>query len=1092
MVNGKINGGIAVTDGMVNKKWYDGRGGHYGNFVNCCLKAQPNKARRYKLGRDKHDKLTASLSYYDSDSDTWGNYTLVYTAAAVTKGRLFFFAGGANGHGWVASHLQTTVATVAPFKVCPEARPNKPFDSKCADTTCSVDECCAPGSCTTDFKPSILDVQRTLLTSKDWRIKPTQKMLDIGYNNGYKRYTVGDGTMSLTAGLQDEFLRTEPFGFESGEMNFEVQVDTYTSHDSTPRNWLIVAIGTELHGDRFDTQWYTTPNTLRFYQGDMQLSLAQYGGIHLLDSPTSATAAYVLRNVPGTSGKPRRYRLGRNKDNRLTASLSYYDSGTDTYGNYTLLYTSTAVTKGQLYLMVGGTGGNGWTASRLQKTVQTVVPTTACPGSRPNKPFTTACADATCTTNECCIATCDRESDCTDENSPCQSELQFPAPFCAMFECDGKGASSTTFSVLAPVGAAGSIDGAHHVAAADVDGDGNLDLLSAAQLDGTVAWFKGAGSGSAKTFGTKQIIVSGNTGVRCVVAADFNGDGHVDVASASQRANTVEVYLNNHDGTSWNIVVVDNNIPGAVFVVAVDLDGDGFVDLASAAYTPAASNEQGSTNDQISWYKGNGDGTFGQKQVVSDVDSGYTSVAAADIDGDGLVDLASTSYHSSATHWYKNLGGGQFSSPNSVDDPGSTKGAYDVKLADLDGDGLIDAVVAADVDDTVAWHQNLGQMGFGPKQIVTSHANGAMSVAVADINSDGRVDIACTSYIDDTVQWFENRGRGTFGAAQVVTANADQVSYLIAVDLDGDGAVDLASASYLDDQIEWYRNLGSAYVDQSATSGTCTLKPNAGVDDIASFCVTYPEEPFCFPTCITFDANNCTTGTSFNNSDAGTALSLGKCESPRCAAADCCAANPPCKGVADLLAGAQDAGSCASGELSAASKCLQTPMTGFSCTATHCTDAGTVLRLGECTANPPPTTTPTTPATPTITTADDDVQGAKAGGASADGAREEDGPGNVDVDIDSQGSGEVAEVPVQPSKVPAIAGGVAGGGIFLILLLVLFIFCKKGKGGGPEEGGTGVTNGDERVVENPLYASGSNNGDERLAENPVYVSNNGD
>lgn len=733
---------------------------------------------------------------------------------------------------------------------------------------------------------------------------------------------------------------------------------------------------------------------------------------------------------------------------------------------------------------------------------------------------------ATCTTNECCIATCDRESDCTDENGACQSELQLPATFCAMFECDGKGASATMFSALTSVG---SIDGAHHVAAADVDGDGNMDLVSAAQLDGTVAWFKGAGAGSTKTFGAKQLIVYGNTGVRCVVAADFNGDGHVDVASASKRANTVEVYVNNGGtGSNWTTVVVDDNVPGAVFVVAVDLDGDGLLDLASAAYTPAASNDQGSTNDQISWYKGNGDGSFGRKQVVSDSDSGYTSVAAADVDGDGLVDLASTSYHSSATRWYKNLGGGKFSPPNNVDDPGSTKGAYDVKLADLDGDGLIDAVVAADVDDAVTWHKNLGQTGFGPKQIVTSQANGAMSVAVADINSDGLVDVACASYIDDTVQWFENRGRGTFGAAQVVTTNADQVSYLIAVDLDGDCAVDLASASFLDDRIEWYRNLGSTYADQSATSGTCTLKPTAGVDDVASFCHTYPDEPFCFPTCIAFDANYCAAGTSFNVSDPSTAL-LEKCKSPQCGAAECCTANPPCiGGVAAVLGGARDAGSCASGELPAASSCLQTAMAGFSCTATRCADAGTVLRLGECTANPLPTTCNASrlfanavalndctgtlavgsecresPAggyecTPSMCVAHqtgplfiagacsvvaDDIQGSKVGGASAEDAGEEEEEGPEDANVDNQGSGEVPAVPVEPSKVPAIAGGVAGGAVFLILLTMLYIFCKMGNDSkeSQKEGGSGWgDSGGDRVVENPVYASNSNTGDASL------------
>ena len=845
----------------------------------------------------------------------------------------------------------------------------KPCNSTTITTTTTTATTTTPTpTCSAEFKPSILDVQTSSLTAQDWRIKPTQKMLNIGYTNGWKRYTVGNGTMSLDSGLQDEFLRTEPFGLESGELSFEVQVDTYTHI----KNWLRVGIGTELEGDLFDTKWYSTRNTVSFYQGDMQLSYTSphvdgriYGGIHVLDSPISATAKYVMRNVPATSGKPRRYKLGRNKNDKLTASIAYFDSATNTFGDYKLLYTSTAVTQGQLYLMIGGTGGNGWTASRLQKTIQTVVPVEVCPNSRPTKPFASTCVDTTCTINECCIATCDRESDCSDENSACQSELKLPAAFCAMHECDGKGASVTKFSALTPVGAAGSIDGAHHVAAADIDGDGNMDLVSAAQLDGSVAWFKGSGSGNTKTFGAKQLIVDGLNGVRCVVAVDFNGDGHVDIASASQRANKVEVYLNNNGtGTAWTTVTVDNDIPGAVFVVAADLDGDGLTDLASAAYTPADSNTQGSTNDRISFYKGNGDGTFGKKQVVSDVGRGYTSVAAADIDGDGRVDMASTSYHDASTQWYKNLGGGQFGSGANVDDPGSTKGAYDVKLADLDADGLIDIVVAADAMNVVAWHKNLGGGAFGARQMLSSQANGAMSVSVADINGDGLVDVVCAGYKDDTVQWFENRGRGKFGSAQVVTTSANQVSYVIAVDLDGDGVVDLASASFVDDQIEWYRNLGSTYADKTATSGRCILKPSAGVDGIVGFCGANPEEPFCFPTCSSLDANNCQNGTTITD-DVVT-----KCGSAKCAAAECCLANPPCtgdisagKGVADVLSGAQNAGNCVAGgvvtlpgalpALPAASSCLQTAAAGYTCTETRCANAGTVLQLGECTANSP-------------------------------------------------------------------------------------------------------------------------------------------
>ena len=74
-------------------------------------------------------------------------------------------------------------------------------------------------------------------------------------------------------------------------------------------------------------------------------------------------------------------------------------------------------------------------------------------------------------------------------------------------------------------------DYAHCVASADLDGDGDLDVLSASSGDDKLAWYANDGSGG---FGPQQIISTLVFGTWCVASADLDGDGDLDVLSASE------------------------------------------------------------------------------------------------------------------------------------------------------------------------------------------------------------------------------------------------------------------------------------------------------------------------------------------------------------------------------------------------------------------------------------------------------------------------------------------------------------------------------------------------------------------------------
>ena len=97
----------------------------------------------------------------------------------------------------------------------------------------------------------------------------------------------------------------------------------------------------------------------------------------------------------------------------------------------------------------------------------------------------------------------------------------------------------TTFTIST------SADGASSVYAIDMDGDGDMDVLSASSFDNKIAWYANDGSGN---MGTEQVISSTAMGAVAVAVADFDGDGDLDVVSASYDDDKIAWYANNGSG----------------------------------------------------------------------------------------------------------------------------------------------------------------------------------------------------------------------------------------------------------------------------------------------------------------------------------------------------------------------------------------------------------------------------------------------------------------------------------------------------------------------------------------------------------------
>ncbi len=92
--------------------------------------------------------------------------------------------------------------------------------------------------------------------------------------------------------------------------------------------------------------------------------------------------------------------------------------------------------------------------------------------------------------------------------------------------------------------------------------------------------------------------------------------------------------------------IITTNANGAYAVYAIDLDGDGDMDVLSASWS-----------NNLAWYENtDGQGSFGPQQIISTNVITTTSIYATDIDGDGDIDVLSSSFADDKIAWYENLG----------------------------------------------------------------------------------------------------------------------------------------------------------------------------------------------------------------------------------------------------------------------------------------------------------------------------------------------------------------------------------------------------------------------------------------------------
>ncbi|KAH8044446.1 hypothetical protein JL722_14695 [Aureococcus anophagefferens] len=376
----------------------------------------------------------------------------------------------------------------------------------------------------------------------------------------------------------------------------------------------------------------------------------------------------------------------------------------------------------------------------------------------------------------------------------------------------------------------------YSVYAIDVDSDGDVDVLSASTGVDTVAWYENDGFQSF----TERVITNSADAAFSVFALDVDGDGDVDVLSASQD-----------DDTSFTERVITNAADGARSVFAIDVDGDGAVDALSASQT----------DDTVAWYENDGSESFSER-IITTLAYGAYSVFAIDVDSDGDVDVLSAITIYDTVAWYENdcASRAPTAAPSTSPVPSASpaptapsptpeattfctsvsfSAAQTVAIADapnavvaidVDGDGDVDVLVSSYADDTIAWHENDGSQSF-TERIISDSANQAYKVFAIDVDGDGDVDaLSATSEIAGVIAWHENDGQQSF-AEHVITDARQYSRTVVAADVDGDGDVDaLQATSASDPFVEWYENDG----EQSFTGHVITTQATGGFNMVVA------------------------------------------------------------------------------------------------------------------------------------------------------------------------------------------------------------------------------------------------------------------
>jgi hypothetical protein len=286
------------------------------------------------------------------------------------------------------------------------------------------------------------------------------------------------------------------------------------------------------------------------------------------------------------------------------------------------------------------------------------------------------------------------------------------------------------------------------LAAGDLNDDGVLDLAVTPGRQDVVDIYLGSGNGAFTKTAASPIIVSAGVepfNKRTLRLADVNEDGHLDIITANGRRKTTMGVLFGDGGggfTSGPHVALDSLNDGYAFALA-DFDGDGHLDVVTASREGYGEGRPG----QVSFQRGDGKGSFASAFQRAVTLSGPRTVAVADVNGDRRPDVL-IGHDRGQLSVLLNADGMSFA--HAEGSPFNLHlQTHAIRPADVTGDSRID-LVAATVDSVTVLVGDGRRFAPGPGSPFKA-GPGAYNLTLGDVNEDGKIDVAASSFEGEAV-----------------------------------------------------------------------------------------------------------------------------------------------------------------------------------------------------------------------------------------------------------------------------------------------------------------------------------------------------
>jgi len=326
------------------------------------------------------------------------------------------------------------------------------------------------------------------------------------------------------------------------------------------------------------------------------------------------------------------------------------------------------------------------------------------------------------------------------------------------------------------------------VAGADMDGDGDVDLLIGATRGGppflSGLWYVEADAPGQ--FRAPVLLGGSPFHSEHIEIVDLDGDGDLDATVGGQVPYSVSETIVENLGGGVLFARLKGGTSG--HLLPIDVDGDGALDLLQGG------------NGRLLWTRSRAPFVYETPRLI-EIFASDGRIALGDLDGDGLEEVVSSIRGAPRMLVFRNLGSGAFGQGTILGT--AAAGEHEHALVDVDLDGDDDIVFSHRSGPGPHWFESDGALGFTPRGALTGGASTRCDdLRVADLDGDGLRDLVLAAE-ERHIEWVRGDasipgGSGFESGRRRITSGVGDLGDVVILDVDADGAPDIVAASRID------------------------------------------------------------------------------------------------------------------------------------------------------------------------------------------------------------------------------------------------------------------------------------------------------